>query len=355
LAAPRLPWSKRPDIDRGTGEPAAHALELHSIAFRPRTSNIFCVPRQTRPVSLLVMDLRRLRYFVAVAEELHFGRAAARLHLSQPPLSRSIRELEAELGCALLIRSARGVTLTEPGRVLFDEARELLRQADLAKLRTQAVAAPRTITVGAMSGVLGRASLASGPRFRETLLRTRPDVRVEFRGFGITDPASCVRSGEVDIALTRLPFDREGIATLTLYHEALVAPLCTGDELASRNSVHVGELRRRSWFRLSTETDRSWLRFWSGTPDDDGEDLIVGTGPAVSTVTECLHSVIWQDATGVLPASVVEHFAVPGVDYVPVVGYPRSDVVLAWRRDRTDSLIRAAVEAAVTSRFGQAA
>ncbi|NEB79028.1 LysR family transcriptional regulator, partial [Streptomyces sp. SID14478] len=81
------------------------------------------------------MELRTLRYFVAVAEELHFGRAATRLHMSQPPLSRAIKRLEAEAGAPLLVRAPGGVTLTPVGTVLLDEARSLLDHADRLRVR----------------------------------------------------------------------------------------------------------------------------------------------------------------------------------------------------------------------------
>src|SRR6185437_871037 len=101
----------------------------------------------TQRVSLPRMDLRLLRYFVAVAEERHFGRAAARLHMSQPPLSRAIKQLEADLGAVLLHRSATGVTLTAAGKLLYDEARSLLDQADRVRVRVAAAAGAATLTV----------------------------------------------------------------------------------------------------------------------------------------------------------------------------------------------------------------
>src|SRR5213595_2427413 len=94
------------------------------------------------------MELRTLRYFVAVAEELHFGRAATRLHMSQPPLSRAIKQLEADVGALLFARSPAGVTLTPAGTVLLDEARALLDHADRVRLRIGAAAGVATITIG---------------------------------------------------------------------------------------------------------------------------------------------------------------------------------------------------------------
>lgn len=90
------------------------------------------------------MELRTLRYFVAVAEELHFGRAAARLHMSQPPLSRAIKRLETEVGAVLFDRSSAGVALTPVGAVLLDEARALLDRADRVRVRVAAAAGATT-------------------------------------------------------------------------------------------------------------------------------------------------------------------------------------------------------------------
>src|SRR5437867_9551262 len=105
----------------------------------------------TVPVSFQVMDLRSLRYFVAVADELHFGRAAARLHMTQPPLSRAIKQLETDLGCVLLHRSPTGVALTPAGASLYDEARTLLAQADQVRARVAAAAGTATITIGTLA------------------------------------------------------------------------------------------------------------------------------------------------------------------------------------------------------------
>jgi DNA-binding transcriptional LysR family regulator len=109
------------------------------------------------------MDLRLLRYFVAVAEERHVGRAAARLHMTQPPLSRAIKQLEAELGTVLLHRSSTGVTLTAAGTVLYDEARTLLEQANQVRARVANAAGTATITIGILADSAEQAGTPSPP------------------------------------------------------------------------------------------------------------------------------------------------------------------------------------------------
>src|SRR5258705_1915057 len=97
------------------------------------------------------MDLRSLRFFVGGAEERHFGRAAARLHMTQPPLSRAIKQLETDLGVVLLHRSATGVALTPAGNMLYGEARTLLEQAEQTRTRVTATAGAATLTIGTIA------------------------------------------------------------------------------------------------------------------------------------------------------------------------------------------------------------
>ena len=189
------------------------------------------------------MDLRLLRYFVAVAEERHFGRAAARLHMSQPPLSRAIKQLEADLGAVLLHRSATGVTLTAAGKLLYDEARALLEQAGQARARVAAVDAS-TLTVGTIAD----SAEETGTRLAAAFRRQHPGVDVRIREADFTDPTAGVRAGLADVAVTRTPFERTGITTLVLRADPVGVVLRADDPLAGRAVVHVRDLAGRPWF-----------------------------------------------------------------------------------------------------------
>ena len=147
------------------------------------------------------MELRTLRYFVAVAEELHFGRAATRLHMSQPPLSRAIKQLETDVGAALLHRSTAGVTLTPAGAVLLDEARALLDQADRVRVRVAAAAGAATLTVG----ILGDSADPGAIRLAAAYRRRHPGVEVRIRETDLTDPTCGLRAG---LRRLRLPLRR---------------------------------------------------------------------------------------------------------------------------------------------------
>ncbi|MFJ1709285.1 LysR family transcriptional regulator [Kitasatospora sp. NPDC088346] len=290
------------------------------------------------------MDHRRLRYFVAVAEEQHFGRAAARLHMSQPPLSQRIRELEDELGCRLFDRSPRGVRLTEAGSVLLVEARRLLESAELAGRRVREAGRRRAVVVGAVAG----AGLDFGPRTAAAFRRTHPDTEVRMRESGIDDPTAGLRSGLVDLALTRLPFDTAGLGVRELAAEPLVAVLPVDDPLARRAATTVDELRERPWIRLPEESDPAWRRYWSGGRPAPGG------GPVVRSVAECLHAVVWQGAVGILPAGAAHRHRAEGVAFVPLTGHPPSRVVIAWPSERPDPVVLAFVRAAEAAVAGVA-
>ncbi|HVV21695.1 MAG TPA: LysR substrate-binding domain-containing protein [Pseudonocardiaceae bacterium] len=276
------------------------------------------------------MDLRMLHYFVAVAEELHFGRAAARLHMTQPPLSRAIRRLESDLGCVLLRRSAVGVTLTPAGAALYDEARTLLAQAEQARVRVAAAAGTDTVTVG----ILADSAEQVGTRLAARYRRRHPGIRVRIREADLTDPTAGLRAGVVDVALTRGPFDETGIVTHVLRSDPVGVVLRADDPLADRDSLCAADLADRRWFRLPEGTDPVLREFWNAGLD----------GPVVRTVHECLQSVLWNGTVGLAPLT---HALPPGLTAVPLRDKPAMDLMVAWPSSDPSPLVRSFVTLAV--------
>ncbi|MFE0891829.1 LysR family transcriptional regulator [Streptomyces rochei] len=277
------------------------------------------------------MELRTLRYFVAVAEELHFGRAASRLHMSQPPLSRAIKRLEADVGALLLARSPVGVTLTPVGRVLLDEARALLDRADLVRDRVSAAAGPATLTVGILGDGTdpGISALAAAHR------RGRPGIDIRVRDTDLTDPTCGLRAGLVDVALTRGPFDETALTVRVLRTDPVGAVLRADDPLARRARLRLAELSDRRWFRFPPGTDPAWQSYWHGGSAREG--------PVVRAVQECLQAVLWNGTVGLAPLG---HEPPAGLAVVPLVDMAPNRVVAVWNEGDTNPLIRSFVETA---------
>lgn len=188
------------------------------------------------------MELRHLRYFRAVAEHLHFGRAAGSLHIAQPPLSQQIRHLEAELGVTLLTRTTRSVELTPAGRAFHARAVQILDAVDDAGRQAQRIAAG---TEGHLSiGCVGSATYSLLPRLVRALGETLPGVEVSVRGEMLA-PAqlAALAAGDIDLGLLRPPAPLDGIVTETIRRDRLLVALPVGHPLADRRTVAVEDLR----------------------------------------------------------------------------------------------------------------
>ncbi|GAB2916894.1 LysR family transcriptional regulator [Streptomyces mayteni] len=283
------------------------------------------------------MELRTLRYFVAVAEELHFGRAAVRLHMSQPPLSRAIRRLEAEIGATLFDRSSAGVALTPVGAVLLDEARALLDHADRARVRLAAAAGVATLTVG----LLGDSTDPGVTRLADAYRGRHPHVEVRVRETDLTDPTCGLSAGLVDVALTRGPFDETGLTVRELRADPVGALLRTDDPLAGRDSLRLADLADRRWFRFPAGTDPGWQAYWHGARPREG--------PVVRAVQECRQAVLWNGTVGM---TLLDHEPGEGLTVVPLVDMPPSRVVLAWPTGDPNPLVRSFVAAAIAAYRG---
>jgi DNA-binding transcriptional LysR family regulator len=260
------------------------------------------------------LETRELRYFVAVAEELHFGRAAERLGIAQPPLSRAIRQLEQRIGVQLLDRDRRGVALTDAGRVLLREAREALDAVAAAARRTQRAGNPRRQLV------LATKAGASHELLQRLLAKaaSEPDATsVEVLLCEVGEQAGLLRNGSADVALMHRPVDDlAGFDTEDLRTEGQVAIVPAAHPLASREQLTMAEVSDVPDLPIAR-----WPRLDGTYPD--------GPGPEVHTQSQLAQLVALGKALLVIPASSrawqwPEHVA------VPVVDAPEITTVLAW-------------------------
>lgn len=281
------------------------------------------------------MDLRLLRYFVVVAEERNVRRAAARLHMTQPPLSRALRRLEADLGVGLYTRMPSGVELTEAGDLLHVEAKALLDRADRVRARVQEIAGERSLVVGSLADT---ADLVGG-RLVAVFRQEQPQVAVSVHEFDLSDPTAGLRAGRVDVALTREPFDHDGLRTQVLATQPVGLVVRDDDALAARQSVALADLPDRSWIQLPDGVDAKWATYWTVPSADAGSE-------PVRTIQECLQAVLWNGRSALAP---VEQLLPPGLTVVPVTDREPNPLVLVWRESNTDPLVHAFVRSATAS------
>ena len=260
------------------------------------------------------METRELRYFVAVAEELHFGRAAERLGIAQPPLSRAVQQLERRLGVALLERTNRTITLTGPGRVLLREGRAALDAVAAADRRTRraASAGPGLVLVtkaGASSELLSKLlhAYAAEPGA----------VAVDVLLCGPGEQERHLRDGRADVALLHRPFDSTaGLDTEELHTEGQIAVLPAGHPLTTEPHLRMADVAALPGLPLPR---------W---PEPDGT-YPDGPGAEVRDHVQLLQLVALGRAAAVLPESVRTRMH-EGLTAVPLLDAPTVTTVIAW-------------------------
>ncbi len=282
------------------------------------------------------MELRHLRYFVAVAEELSFRRAAERLHLAQPPLSAQIKALETELGARLFDRSTRSVKLTAPGRVLLDEARAVLLGAERAE---QSVRRAQNGLVGSVR--IGLLAPTATPRLARILSSFREKFPgVQFTLFEMTSPEQIqrLRADEIDVGLLRPPVDFPELQHVFVEESPMVLAAPAGHRLAKMPRIK-----------------------WS---DFDGEPLVIihpamqhgyydkflelcakaGAKPVVAQYANDVHSKMWLISAGFGISPTTETIAEvkrPGLVFRKLPpGLPLVQTLLVWKRTNSAPALR---------------
>ena len=278
------------------------------------------------------MELRHLRYFLAVAEELHFHRAATRLHISQPPLSQQIRALERELGVTLLERNRRRVTLTAAGEGFRDDARSILAAVDRASERARHVARGSlgTLSIGFVGSAMFSPTL---PDILREFRAGHPDVELVLRELPTTAQLHALASGELDVGVIRGPVAESEIdpelELMTIQRERLVAALPAGHPLAARRRLRAEDLRGEAFVILARREAPGLYASLAAAMSDAGgvpEDVL-----EVAEMQTIISLVAGGFGVSLVPTSVGQVDR-SGVAFRPIAGATQTiELSVAWR------------------------
>jgi DNA-binding transcriptional LysR family regulator len=270
------------------------------------------------------LDLRKIRYFMAVAQELNFGRAAQTLHIAQPVLSRQIRALEAELGVRLFERDRRRTELTAAGEALRADAEPLLASAEALRRRVgRAARGARSFTVAFMPGLIVTGAVRA-------LAAAHPQLQLEVLRTSWADQTEVLRDGRADVSYVRLPVDQRGLKVNVLFDEPRVVVLPADHHLSGKNELHLGDLAGETLLQPHDAVPE-----WQALTGDTAPR----NAPAAVAVEEKLEHVAAGRGVVVLPRSAATFYQRPDVTSVVLTDIGPSRVALAWDATRRSRLI----------------
>jgi DNA-binding transcriptional LysR family regulator len=270
--------------------------------------------RQARYLDLSAdLDLRKLRYFLAVAHRLNFGRAAEELPLAQPALSRAIQALETDLGVTLFQRDHHKVTLTPPGAALVREAETLLARAAAARRHVQGASrAEGTLTIGFRPGIIITDAVRQ-------FTKEHPEVAVNAIRIEWDEQHAAVADGRVDIAWIRTPVADAGLVISPLFDDPEVIALPAAHRLTGRDSVSLADLAGEPMLRYDAAPEHE-----AGRPS---------ARRGIRTMEEKLEAVALGHGLALVPATAAAYYQRPDIAYRPVTGAPPYQVALATTTD----------------------
>ncbi|MFD5558372.1 LysR family transcriptional regulator [Streptomyces sp. NPDC127068] len=272
------------------------------------------------------VDTRLLRYFAAVAAEGTLTRAAERLFVSQPALTKQIRQLEAQLGVTLFARSRAGMALTEPGRALLARVPALLADWDRAARETKRTAAraARVLRVGFVASAANEAT----QQIIASFARRRPGWRVDMRQAAWSNPTAGLAGSNVDAALLRLPFPcQDTLRVEVLFTEDRWVALPTAHPFATRDLIPFRDLWEEPFVAAPPETGR-WREYWLATDEREGSPVRIGA--VVDQPDDWLSAIANGYGIALTPESSARFYVRPGITYRPVSGVSPSQVAVAW-------------------------
>lgn len=289
------------------------------------------------------MELRHIHAFIAVAEELHFGRAAERLRLAQPPLSQQIRQLEKELGVQLFLRTTRSVQLTDSGEAFLVHARQVFRELNEAELAAKAAGSGQYGRV--RIGFAGASSRFLLPQLAQSVVQKFPHIELVLQGQLYANAAQeSLIKGDIELGFVRLPFTLPGLSYRPIEEESLVCVVPTDHALSTRDSISVTELANEPFVTFPRGSGSS-LRFITHRVcwDHGFVPKVVQDAPDSYTI----QSLVAAGQGITLSLSSTTHIQQPGVKYIALEGkIPRFQSALAWRADNHSAAVASVISVA---------
>jgi DNA-binding transcriptional LysR family regulator len=269
------------------------------------------------------LDLRKLRYFAAVAEHQHFGRAAEQLYIAQPVLSRQIRALEQELGCALLVRTTRSVQLTAAGEQLYEEARGVFASVDAAVRRVHEIdRGVERLVVAFASGLHVSGAVRA-------FTAAHPDVEIELLRLNWWEQDAPLRDGRAHVGYLRRPFDDTGLRAVPVGSEQKVACLPAAAPLARRRALTLADL--------------------------DGEPILDAHARRTSSVEEKFELIAAGHGIALVPRSVARSYSRPDLVFLPVTDAVPVQTCVVVAQDRQERRVLDFVAVAAEALGGEPA
>ena len=296
-------------------------------------------PSHAGTVGWVQPEVRQLQYFVTVAEELNFTRAAERLHVVQQSLSTAIAQLEAALGIRLFERTTRSVNLTSAGAVWLPYAREVLASMNRAADAAGDLAAGRSGRLRV--GLAATGALSFMPPLLRSFRARFPLADIDAKHFDFHDPCGGLRDRETDVAIVRPPFRDDGLSLVVLGQEPRYAVLASDHPLAERRVVEFADLIDEPW--MDVETDPVWCDFWQVKERRVRPPVI---GAMCRTLDDLFEAARAGTAIGLVPESTAQTQSWPNLVFVAVRDIPPSTVAVAWQTDNPSPLVANFVELA---------
>jgi len=290
-----------------------------------------------------MLERHEIDSFLVLAEELHFGRTAERLRLSQARVSQIIGKLERKIGAPLFERTSRRVSLTPLGARLHAELEPLVRRMDAAVKR--AIAEAKGVEGLLRVGFLGSGAGELTQKIMDTFRSRHPGCEIRMRETHFADPLGPLRDGEVDVLLTRLPVEEPDLTVgPVVLAEPRVLAVPARHPFARRRSVRLEDLARGTVFGVTGPAPRYWWDFHVPPKTPSGRPI--PRGQSVATFQELLALIAAGQGISPVAASVERYYARPDITFIPIEDAPPTEVAVVWRTAGATARVRAFARAA---------